>query len=143
MDENQNPVVMVAQGVAFSIYFEKVSPPVPGSGVQITATLTRTVEKEGHPDLSCFTMIVTECKTLGQAQGANGGRLMFVTASSLNVRSEPDSSKENKVGLLSKGTMVEVLETGLGANGNWCKITFDCPQGYAFISMTYVSETMP
>jgi hypothetical protein len=50
---------------------------------------------------------------------------------------------DNKVGLLYSGDMVEVLETGLGANSNWCKITFDCDAGYAYISMTYISETKP
>ena len=35
------------------------------------------------------------------------------------------------------------LETGLGEEGNWCKILFDCDEGFAYVSMKYLSETQP
>ena len=115
-----------------------------GSYVKVTATFTQTVDFGDYVDFDCFTLMATTCEMLGEAAGPNGGRLMFITASSLNVRSTPDSSvSDNKVGLLYSGDMVEVLETGLGSNANWCKITFDCDAGYAYISMTYISETKP
>ena len=45
--------------------------------------------------------------------------------------------------MLYNGNQVEVLETGLGEDGLWCKIAFDCDAGYAFVKITYLSETMP
>ena len=142
-DDFGNLVVSVGEDMDFAVYFDGVSAPVPGSYVKITATFTKTVDMGDYADFACFTLMATACETLGEAQGPHGGKLMYITASALNVRSEPDSSKENKVGLLYNGDTVEVLETGLGSNGNWCKIVFDCDQGYAYISMSYISETKP
>ena len=143
-DESGNIRVAVgAEDISFAVYFDGVSEPVVGSYVKVTATLTRTVDMGDYADFDCFTLMATACETLGEAKGPNGGKFMYITASALNVRSEPDSSKENKVGLLYGGDMVEVLETGLGSNKNWAKIAFDCDQGYAYISMTYISETKP
>jgi hypothetical protein len=142
-DDHGNMTLSVGEGMTFVVYFDGVAEPVVGSYVKVTAAFTRTVDRGEYVDFGCFTMMATACEVLGEAKGPNGGRLMYVTASSLNVRSEPDSSKDNKVGLLYSGDMVEVLETGLGSNKNWCKITFDCDAGYAYISMTYVSETKP
>ncbi len=136
-------IAVGAEDMSFAVYFDGVSEPVVGSYVKVTATLTRTVDMGDYADFDCFTLMATACETLGEAKGPNGGKLMYITASALNVRSEPDSSKENKVGLLYNGDMVEVLETGLGGNKNWAKIVFDCDQGYAYISMTYISETKP
>ena len=142
-DENGNLAVSVCEELDFAVYFGGGSEPALGSYVKLTATFTQTVDLGDYADFACFTMMATACETLGEAKGPNGGKLMFITASALNVRSEPDSSKENKVGLLYSGDMVEVLETGLGGNKNWCKITFDCDAGYAYISMSYISETKP
>lgn len=142
-DEHGNIFVSVGEDMNFAVYFDGVAKPAQGSYVKVTATFTKTVDMGDYVDFDCFTMMATACEVLGEAMGPNGGKLMFITASALNVRSEPDSSKENKVGLLYSGDIVEVLETGLGSNGNWCKITFDCDAGYAYISMTYVSETKP
>jgi hypothetical protein len=142
-DENGNLAVSVGEDLNFAVYFGGVSEPALGSYVKLTATFEKTVDMGDYADFTCFTMMATACETLGEAKGPNGGKLMFITASALNVRSEPDSSKENKVGLLYSGDMVEVLETGLGDNSNWCKITFDCDAGYAYISMSYISETKP
>ena len=143
-DESGNLVISVGEDMSFAVYFNGVSAPASGSYVKITATFTQTVDLGDYVDFDCFTMMVTACETLGEAKGPNGGKLMYITASSLNVRSTPDSSVgDNKVGILHKGDLVEVLETGLGANGNWCKIVFDCDQGYAYISMSYISETKP
>lgn len=143
-DARGNIIVSVAENCDFVVYFDGVTEPVVGSAVKVTATFTQLVDMGEYVDFGCFTMVATACEVTGEAKGPNGGKLMFVTASSLNVRSSPDSSVgDNKVGLLSNGDMVEVLETGLGANKNWCKITFDCDAGYAYISMSYVSETKP
>ena len=142
-DDHGNITLSVGEGMTFVVYFDGIAEPVVGSYVKVDAVFTQTVDRGEYVDFGCFTMMATACQVLGEAKGPNGGRLMYVTASSLNVRSEPDSSKENKVGLLYSGDMVEVMETGLGSNGNWCKIIFDCDAGYAYISMTYVSETKP
>lgn len=143
-DEYGNILVTVAEDMSFAVYFDGMDEPVVGSYVKVTATYTRTVDMGDYADFDCYTMMATACEVLGEAQGPNGGKLMFITASALNVRSTPDSSVgDNKVGLLHSGDMVEVLETGLGDNANWCKIVFDCDQGYAFISMSYISETKP
>ena len=143
-DEYGNILVTVAEDMSFVVYFDGLSEPVVGSYVKVTATYTKTVDMGDYADFDCFTMMATACETLGEAKGPNGGRLMYITASALNVRSTPDSSvSDNKVGLLHSGDMVEVLETGLGDNSNWCKIVFDCDQGYAYISMSYISETKP
>ena len=69
---------------------------------------------------------------------------MYVTSLALNVRSTPDSvSDDNKVGILYMGNPVTVLETGFGEDGLWCKIRFDCDAGYAFVKITYLSDTIP
>lgn len=143
-DEYGNILVSVGEGMDLVVYFDGMDEPVVGSYVKVTAVYTQTVDMGSYVDFHCYTMMATACETLGEAKGPNGGKLMYITASSLNVRSTPDSSVgDNKVGILHKGDLVEVLETGLGANGNWCKIVFDCDQGYAYISMSYISETKP
>ena len=143
-NEQGDLVFSLGEDMDIPLYFDGVSSPARGSYVKLTATYTQTVDMGEYMDFDCFTMMVTACEVLGEAQGPNGGKIMFITASSLNVRSSPDSSVgDNKVGLLYEGDEVEVLETGLGSNGNWCKIIFDCDAGYAYISMTYVSDQKP
>ena len=141
-DSEGNLVLSFGDDIGFVVYFDGISAPTVGSYVKLTATFEKTVDMGDYVDFECFTMMVTECEVLGEAKGPNGGKLMYVTASSLNVRSEPDSSQDNKVGLLSNGDMVEVLETGFG-DGNWVKITFDCDAGYAYVSGKYLSEERP
>lgn len=142
ISESGNLLLSVGNGMNFFLYYADGNAPVAGSYVKVTATFTKTVDRGSYVDFDCFTMMVSACEVLGEAKGPNGGKLMFVTASSLNVRSEPDSSKDNKVGLLNNGDMVEVLETGFG-DGNWVKITFDCDAGYAYVSGKYLSEEKP
>ena len=141
-DENGNLILSLGEEACFYLYFDGVSAPATGSYVKVTATFTRTVDMGDYMDFDCFTMVAAACEVLGEAKGPNGGKLMFVTASSLNVRSEPDSSKDNKVGLLNNGEMVEVLETGFG-DGSWVKIVFDCDAGYAYVSGKYLSQDRP
>lgn len=137
-------VISLGEGADLVVYFSEGNAPVTGSYVKLTGNFTKTVDKGEYVDFACFTVMATACEVLEEAQGPNGGRFMYITASSLNVRSTPDSSvSDNKVGLLYSGDMVEVLETELGSNSNWCKIVFDCDAGYAYISMTYISETKP
>ena len=140
--DDGNLAVSLGDDMEFVVYFDQGKAPTVGSHVKVTATFTRTVDLGDYVDFDCFTMMVSSFEVLGEAKGPNGGKLMYVTASSLNVRSAPDSSVDNKVGLLYTGDMVEVLETNLG-NGTWCKIAFDCDAGYAYVSMNYLSEQKP
>ena len=144
-----NPIVRVSitgtdengelGAIYFSPYFDGVSAPVPGSYVKVTATFTQTVDLGDYVDFDCFTMMATACETLGEAKGPNGGKLMFITASSLNVRTSSDTStSDNILGQLSHGDMVEVFEQD--AKG-WYRIEFNGQTAY--ISNKYVSETKP
>ena len=83
--------------------------------------------------------MATSCEVLGEAKGPNGGRLMYITASSLNVRTSSDtSSSANILGQLSHGDMVEVFEQD---EKGWYRIEFNGQKAY--ISNKYVSETRP
>ena len=138
-DENGNLAVSVGEDLNFVAYFDGVKTPVPGSYVKLTATFTRTVDLGDYVDFDCFTMMATACETLGEAVGPNGGKLMFITASSLNVRTSSDTStSDNILGQLSHGDMVEVFEQD--AKG-WYRIEFNGQKAY--ISNKYVSETKP
>ena len=138
-DEAGNLVVSVGEDLYFAVYFDGVSAPASGSYVKITATFEKTVDMGDYVDFDCFTMMVTACETLGEAVGPNGGKLMFITASSLNVRTSSDTStSDNILGQLSHGDMVEVFEQD--AKG-WYRIEFNGQKAY--ISNKYVSETRP
>ena len=138
-DESGNLVISVGEDMSFAVYFDGVSAPASGSYVKITATFTQTVDFGDYVDFDCFTMMVTACETLGEAVGPNGGKLMFITASSLNVRTSSDtSSSANILGQLSHGDMVEVFEQD---EKGWYRIEFNGQKAY--ISNKYVSETRP
>ena len=138
-DESGNTVISVGEDMSFAVYFDGVSAPASGSYVKITATFTQTVDMGDYVDFDCFTMMVTACETLGEAVGPNGGKLMFITASSLNVRTSSDtSSSANILGQLSHGDMVEVFEQD---EKGWYRIEFNGQKAY--ISNKYVSETRP
>lgn len=138
-DDKGNILVLVGDNRGFAVYFDGVSEPVIGSYVKVTATFAKTVDRGAYVDFDCFTMLATSCETLGEAQAPNGGRYMFITASSLNVRTSSDtSSSDNILGTLSQGDMVEVFEQD--AKG-WYRIIFKGQNAY--ISNKYVSETKP
>ena len=138
-DESGNLVISVGEDMSFAVYFDGVSAPASGSYVKITATFTQTVDMGDYVDFDCFTMMVTACETLGEAVGPNGGKLMFITASALNVRTSSDtSSSANILGQLSHGDMVEVFEQD---EKGWYRIEFNGQKAY--ISNKYVSETRP
>lgn len=138
-DESGNLVISVGEDMSFAVYFDGVSAPASGSYVKITATFEKTVDMGDYVDFDCFTMMVTACETLGEAVGPNGGKLMFITASSLNVRTSSDtSSSANILGQLSHGDMVEVFEQD---EKGWYRIEFNGQKAY--ISNKYVSETRP
>ena len=138
-DESGNTVISVGEDMSFAVYFDGVSSPASGSYVKITAAFTQTVDMGDYVDFDCFTMMVTACETLGEAVGPNGGKLMFITASSLNVRTSSDtSSSANILGQLSHGDMVEVFEQD---EKGWYRIEFNGQKAY--ISNKYVSETRP
>lgn len=138
-DESGNLVISVGEDMSFAVYFNGVSAPASGSYVKITATFTQTVDLGDYVDFDCFTMMATACELLGEAVGPNGGKLMFITASSLNVRTSSDtSSSANILGQLSHGDMVEVFEQD---EKGWYRIEFNGQKAY--ISNKYVSETRP
>lgn len=139
--KNANEFLILSLGgdMEFVLYFDGVSEPIPGSYVKLTATFEQTVDKGDYVDFNCFTMMVTACETLGEAQAPNGGKYMYITASSLNVRTSSDtSSSDNILGQLSKGDMVEVFEQD---EKGWYRIIFNGQNAY--ISNKYVSETKP
>lgn len=138
-DESGNLVISVGEDMSFAVYFNGVSAPASGSYVKITATFTQTVDLGDYVDFDCFTMMATACETLGEAVGPNGGKLMFITASALNVRTSSDTStSDNILGQLSHGDMVEVFEQD---EKGWYRIEFNGQKAY--ISNKYVSETRP
>lgn len=138
-DESGNLVISVGEDMSFAVYFDGVSAPASGSYVKITATFTQTVDMGDYVDFDCFTLMATSCELLGEAVGPNGGKLMFITASSLNVRTSSDtSSSANILGQLSHGDMVEVFEQD---EKGWYRIEFNGQKAY--ISNKYVSETRP
>ena len=116
-----------------------VSKPAYGDTVKITATFINTADKGYNSDYYCYTMLVSECEVLAHGMGPNGGRIMFITASSLNVRTSSDtSSSDNILGTLSYGDAVEVFEQD---DKGWWRIEFNGQTAY--ISNKYVSETRP
>ena len=97
------------------------------------------MDKGDYVDFTCYTMMVSAAEVLGEAKGPNGGKLMYITASSLNVRTSSDtSSSDNIIGTYSKGDLVEVFEQD--ANG-WYRVNYNGQKAY--ISYKYVSETKP
>ena len=63
-------------------------------------------------------------------------KTVYVTASSLNVRSGPGTSY-SVIGGLSKGSSASVV----GTSGNWYKIKYG--SGYGYISSSYTSSSAP
>ena len=61
-------------------------------------------------------------------------KIMYTTPESLNVRTGPGTSYD-KIGTLSKGSKVEVVEESDG----WSKIKFN--DGYGYVSTNYLSES--
>ena len=137
--ESGNLLLSVGNGMNFFLYYADGNAPVPGSYVKVTATFAKTVDRGSYVDFDCFTMMASATEVLGEAKGPNGGKLMFITASSLNVRTSSDTStSDNILGQLSHGDMVEVFEQD--AKG-WYRIEFNGQTAY--ISNKYVSETKP
>ena len=138
-DEAGNLILSLGDDMEFVIYFKNGKAPTVGSYVKITATYEKTVDRGEYVDFDSYTMMVTACEVLGEAKGPNGGKLMYITASALNVRTSSDtSSSANIIGTLAKGDLVEVFEQD--AKG-WYRITFNGQTAY--ISNKYVSETKP
>ncbi len=134
------PVIHAGEYGTFYFYCPTgVTAPAFGDSVKITATFENTVDKGYDSDYLCYTMTVSACEVLAHGVGPNGGRIMFITASSLNVRTSSDTStSDNILGTLSKGDAVEVFDQD--QNG-WWRIEFKGQTAY--ISNKYVSETRP
>ncbi len=134
------PVIKVGEFGVFYFYCpDGVNAPVYGDSVKITATFENTADKGYDSDYLCFTMMVSKCEVLAHGVGPNGGRIMFITASSLNVRTSSDtSSSDNILGTLSHGDAVEVFDQD---EKGWWRIEFNGQTAY--ISNKYVSETKP
>ncbi len=141
-EDEELGVSVIYAGEYGSFYFycpAGVTAPVYGDTVKITATFENTVDMGYDSDYYCYTMVVSGCEVLAHGVGPNGGRIMFITASSLNVRTSSDtSSSDNILGTLSKGDAVEVFDQDV--NG-WWRIEFKGQTAY--ISNKYVSETKP
>ncbi len=141
MDEELGVSVIYAGEYGTFFYYcpQGVNAPVHGDTVKITATFENTVDKGYDSDYTCYTMMVSACEVLAHGVGPNGGRIMFITASSLNVRTSSDtSSNANILGTLSKGDAVEVFDQD---EKGWWRIEFNGQTAY--ISNKYVSETKP
>jgi uncharacterized protein YgiM (DUF1202 family) len=137
--EDGNPVVSVGEDLEIPVYWSQGSAPTVGSYVKVTGVFTRTVDMGDYVDFDCFTLMVSSSEVLGEAKGPNGGKLMYITASSLNVRTSSDtSSSANIIGSYSKGDLVEVFEQD--QNG-WYRVNYNGQTAY--ISNKYVSETKP
>lgn len=134
------PVIYAGEFGTFYFYCPNgVAAPVFGDSVKITATFENTVDKGYDSDYLCYTMMVSECEVVARGVGPNGGRMMFITASSLNVRTSSDtSSSANILGTLSLGDAVEVFDQD---EKGWWRIEFNGQTAY--ISNKYVSETRP
>ena len=118
--------------------------PADGTYVKLTATYSEIELIWEDVPYTAHSMVVTSVEAMDAPAEATIGKIMYVTAAALNVRSTPDSTiEENKVGFLTYGEEVCVLASGLGKGGNWCKILFDCDQGFAFINIKYLSELQP
>jgi len=143
--ESETPVIYVGEyGMLNFQCAEGVDAPAIGDRVVMTATFEHLVEGIYDDDFENYTLKVTACEVQSNVNvGPNGGTIMYVTASSLNVRSAPDATGDNVVGSLANGESVEVLETGLGTDGTWAKIFYECEAGYAYVSTGYLSELQP
>ena len=138
-DEEGNLILSLGEDMEFPIYFDGAVEPTVGSYVKVTAVYTKTVDMGDYADFDCFTMMVTACEVLGEAVGPNGGKLMYITASSLNVRTSSDTStSDNIIGTYSKGDLVEVFEQD---EKGWYRVVYNGQDAY--ISNNYVSETKP
>ncbi len=139
-EELGTPVINAGEYGTFYFYCpDGVSAPAFGDTVKITATFENTVDRGYDSDYLCYTMMVSKCEVTAHGVGPNGGRIMFITASSLNVRTSSDtSSSDNILGTLSHGDAVEVFDQD--AKG-WWRIEFNGQTAY--ISNKYVSETRP
>lgn len=138
-DEEGNTVLSLGEDMYLPIYFAGTNAPTEGSYVKLTATYTQTVDMGDYVDFECFTMMVSACEVLGEAKGPNGGKLMYITASSLNIRTSSDTStNDNIIGTYSKGDLVEVFEQD---SKGWYRVVYNGQDAY--ISNKYVSETKP
>ena len=133
------PVIMVGEYAFFYYCPAGVTAPVYGDSVKLTATFEKTADKGYDSDYYCYTMMASSCEVLAHGVGPNGGRIMFITASALNVRTSSDTStSDNILGTLSKGDIVEVFDQD---EKGWWRIEFNGQTAY--ISNKYVSETKP
>ena len=141
VQENREGKTVLSLGVdmAFVLSFDGVAVPAVGSYVKLVAVYTKTADVRDYADFDCYTMAVTACEVLRGATGANGGRLMYVTATALNVRTSSDTaSAANIIGSYAKGERVEVFEQD--AKG-WYRVVYDGQNAY--INGKYLSETKP
>ena len=143
VDEDEELGVSVINAGEYGVFYfycpAGVNAPTFGDSVKITATFENTVDRGYDSDYLCYTMMVSECEVLAKGIGPNGGRIMFITASTLNVRTASDTStSDNIIGTLSKGDAVEVFDQD--ENG-WWRIEYNGQTAY--ISNKYVSETRP
>ena len=133
------PALTVGKDLEIAVDFKSLSAPTAGSYVRVTAVYTKTTDGGDDASGNSYTMSVTACEVLGQAQGPNGGRLMYVTSSALNVRSSTDTAtSSNILGTLGMGDLIEVFEQD---DSGWYRVVYKGRIGY--VSGKYLSETRP
>ena len=133
------PVLSLGSDMEFVLSFDGAGVPAVGSYVKLVAVYTKTAGVGDYADFDCYTMAVTACEVLRGATGENGGRLMYVTATALNVRTSSDtSSAANIIGSFAKGEPVEVFEQD---EKGWYRVVYNGQNAY--INGKYVSETKP
>lgn len=131
-------VLMVGKSTEVTVSLDGIRAPTAGSYVRITAVYTK-ISEGGDGDHNSYAMSVTACEVLGQAQGPNGGRLLYVTSSALNVRSSTDTAtSSNILGTLGMGDLIEVFEQD---DSGWYRVVYKGRIGY--VSGKYLSETRP
>ena len=111
--------------------------PVAGDVITVNAAFTYG-RADNELDLAAYSFVFDSYELIERPAGPNGGTYMFVTASSLNVRTQPTTSGNTPIGALSYGSVVEVLAVLDG----WAKIVFpEADLGYAYVSTQYLTES--
>ena len=129
-------VLSLGDGMELAVVSVGVTIPMEGSYVKLTAVYEQVAEGYDH---TCYAMRISACEVLQEAEGPNGGRLLYVTSAALNVRSTADASgTDNIIGSFSKGDLVEVLEE---RGDGWYRVVYNGRSGY--VNGRYLSETRP
>lgn len=99
----------------------------------ICVILSACSKKKDDPDADELELVsAASINTTASTEDSNKG---IITEAYVNVRSSPETDKDNKIGTLAKGNSVEILEETDG----WYKIQYKCDAGYAYVSSQFVN----